>query len=138
MSSALKKTPTTIVLAPDVLAKSFFDPACRRVMEAWRDGAFHIVVSPQLLRFYARILRDLGVPEVQIRRWLQWFTASEKSLVLPTPASTKQSLVMVLLDTAQRSGTLEIATTSIPSPIEREDRSVAWLHVNDFAHRLDP
>jgi len=83
MTNAAEK----VVLAPDVLARSFFDPACWRVLTLWRDGRIRPVVTRELLGEYARLLRNLGFPLAILRQWVLWFTHAEKSVYLEPQSS---------------------------------------------------
>lgn len=66
-----------IVLGPDVLAGSFFEPDCRAVLELWRDGVVRPVVTRGLLAAYLSVLRSMGVSGGLLRRWALWFTAKD-------------------------------------------------------------
>ncbi|MFT4586931.1 MAG: hypothetical protein ACI9VS_003209 [Candidatus Binatia bacterium] len=71
-----------VVLAPDLLARSFFDPDCFRVLELWRSRRIRPVVNRDLLLRCLKLLRELGLSENLVRRWLWWFTAQTKTLYL--------------------------------------------------------
>ena len=74
--------PEKIILHPDVIGLSFFDPVCLEVLKHWRDGKILPVVSRDLLQNYFKLLHSLGIPQFLIRRWGWCFTAIEKSLYL--------------------------------------------------------
>lgn len=68
-----------VVLAPNLIGRSFFDSASLRVLELWRDGRIIPVANRDLLLRYLRMLRALGVDSISTRRWLWWFTAAKKT-----------------------------------------------------------
>ncbi|MDX9971595.1 MAG: hypothetical protein RBU21_01255 [FCB group bacterium] len=66
-----------IVLGPDVLASSFFDPASKTVLDHWRNGVVRLIVTRELLMTYLSVLRGLGLSDAQLRRWAMWFTSRD-------------------------------------------------------------
>ena len=92
--------PISVVLAPEVLAKSLHDPHCQKVFELWRDGIIRVVVTRELLVTYLGLLKALGVPDEVLRRWAVWFTAETKSTVLLDSAPGRGGLSNSLEDAA--------------------------------------
>ena len=66
-----------IVLGPDILAASFFDPASKNVLDHWRNGAVRLIITRELLMTYLSTLRGLGLSDAQLRRWAMWFTSGD-------------------------------------------------------------
>ena len=127
--------PYRVVLAPDVIARSFFDPECRAVLDHWRDGAVRIVVTRELLMLYLRLLRKIEIPDTVLRRWLVWFTASDKSVCLEESGSVQENLSKTLYEAARR-GAVETIVSNMPEPsVESEvcpAENCSWTLVNDF------
>ncbi|MDA1275725.1 MAG: hypothetical protein O2960_17030 [Verrucomicrobia bacterium] len=111
--------PPRVVLAPNLIGRSFFDSSSLRVLEYWRDGRITPVVNRDLLLRYLKMLRALGASDSTTRRWLWWFTAAEKTLYL-------KELNLPGLDGYQLCASLAKQTTS---------KSVIWAG-ND--NSLDP
>lgn len=93
-----------VVLAPDLVGGVWIDPACAAVFEAWRQGRVRPVVDRGLLVRYIRLLRALGLPEVQIRRWSWWFVSSAKAQFLAEGATAGTEAVAYCSQLAVRSG----------------------------------
>lgn len=71
-----------IVLAPDLVVAAFIDPAARRVLEAWRDGKFVVVMNRELIALHLRVLnRVVCTPEL-VKRWAYWLSSPEKAVFL--------------------------------------------------------
>jgi hypothetical protein len=116
-----------VVVAPDVVAKSFLGPECRTVLELWRDARIQLVVTRELLVIYLKVLRDLGIPEAQLHQWAVWFTANDKSVVLSEPNAGEMTLSEILHDAARRGNAEGIVSTKT-SP----DVDTTWILVDDF------
>ena len=76
----MKPEKVKVVLAPDVLGKSFFDSDCQAVLTAWRDSRILPVVTYPLLRQYLTLLGGLGLNKQLLREWIVRFTSKEHSL----------------------------------------------------------
>lgn len=79
MSRAASEAVERVVLTPEVLGRSLFDPACRQVLQSWRDGRVRLVVTRSLLERYLHLLGRLGASRELLRWWLWWFTSPEKA-----------------------------------------------------------
>lgn len=122
-----------IVLAPGVIAKSFLVEEYRAVLEAWRDGAFRTVVTRELLVCYLQLLRNLGLPDAQLRQWTAWFTAADKSLFLPEPGTASKNSRIILQDAARRGKAIAIVASEAPAAGASGEAN--WISVTDFLHR---
>jgi len=80
-----------VVLTPQVLARSFFDPECRSVLECWRDRHIRLVVTRSLLERYLRLLSKSGLSQQLLRRWMGWFTSPERAVYLSETSPIEQS-----------------------------------------------
>ncbi len=78
MSRGDQRDVPRAVLGMDVLARSFFDPQCLRVLQLWRDGQIRLLMTRPLLAQYIRILSRLNIPQELLRQWIWWFTTPEK------------------------------------------------------------
>ena len=107
-----------VVLAPDVVVKSFVVAECRDVLNRWRDGAIVPVVTRDLLVYYLRGLRGAGLPDEHLRRWAAWFTAREKARYIAQPGSAPTSQREILLEAAVRGNATCIITAgpAVDSP----------------------
>lgn len=120
-----------VVLAPELIAKSFLVEEYRGLLERWRDGAFRLAVTRDLLVRYLLILRKLGIPDGQLRHWSAWFTATEKSLFLPEPGSPEADTRTLLQEAALRSGASSIVVARLPDEAARG--GVRWVTVEVFS-----
>lgn len=119
-----------VVLAPDVIVKSFVIEECREILNRWRDGAIVPVVTRELLVCYLRALRGMGLPEGQLRRWASWFTAREKAKFIKQPGAAEPSLRAILLDAAARGNATCILF--VGPGLESPDSPVPWVGIADF------
>lgn len=78
-SPAEATPPLRVVWTPDVLARAFFEEPAAAALRAWRDGRIQPVIHRDLLGRYFRVLRQLGLPEVLLRRWGWWFAAPTRA-----------------------------------------------------------
>jgi hypothetical protein len=99
-----------VVILPEVLAKSFHDSECKALLDWWRDGVIRPVLNHELLVLYARVLRDLGVPDTVIRRWLLWLTAVDKSIYIRRDGPPLSGWYDIAVDAAQIGGATSIVT----------------------------
>jgi len=74
-----------VILAPDVFARAFMEPASKAVLDFWRDGKVTPVITWDLLQRYLRLLRKCGLPGDALRKWTMWFTARGKTACLLEP-----------------------------------------------------
>lgn len=68
-----------VILFPDLIGKAFFDPVALNLLKTWRDGDLRPVTCRLLTLIYLRVLKNAGVNETNLRRWLWWFTSPEHS-----------------------------------------------------------
>ena len=127
MNKLPETAPRRVVVAPDVVAKSFLVPECRTVLELWRDARIQLVVTRELLVIYLKVLRDLGIPDAQLHRWAVWFTAKDKSVFFPESNSSEMTLRETLHEAA-RLGNAEAIVSTETSP----DVDATWILVDDF------
>jgi hypothetical protein len=102
-----------VVILPDVIARSFHDPDCKALLDYWRDGIIRPVLNHELLVLYARVLRQLGVPDSVVRRWLLWFTAENKSECSRKNGNPISGLRNIAIDAARAGGATFIVTDSV-------------------------
>ncbi len=129
MTRLPSSAPPRVVLAPDVIGKGFLTPACRTVLERWRDGGIRPVVTRDLLRVYLRLLRDLGVPDPILRRWVLWFSAEGKSAFLDELGPDTASILEILYDATVR-GQAGVILSTHEQPNGAE--GPPWMLVDDF------
>jgi hypothetical protein len=120
-----------VVIAPDVIVKSFVVAECREILNHWRDGAIVPAVTRELLVCYLRALRGVGLPDGQLRRWASWFTAREKAKFIKQPGAAQASLNAILLDAAVRGNATCILFVG-PSVEESPASPVPWVDVLEF------
>jgi len=123
--------PRRVVLAPDIIAKSFLLPSCRTVLELWRDAKIQLVVTRKLLVIYLKLLRDLGIADAQLHRWAVWFTGKDKSVFLPESNSGKISLRKILHEAARLGDAEGIVSTNAAGELP-VDGNTPWVSVDDF------
>ncbi|HIG31142.1 MAG TPA: hypothetical protein EYQ50_26405 [Verrucomicrobiales bacterium] len=82
---------TRVVLTPELVGRSLVQQDCLAVLQTWRDRKMILVVNRPLLLSYLKLLKSLGVPVEQNRRWLWWFTSSEKVVYSETQTEENQS-----------------------------------------------
>jgi len=132
------RSDATVVLAACVIGRSFFDPPCRRVLELWRDGAIRPVVTPALLKRYARVLNGLGLPYRLVRQWALWFTSPETSLYLDCEDGSIVAGGPEIYLNAARLGPANVIVAAAARPSREADEAhpfppnVAWLSPADF------
>ena len=127
MAKTADKSARRVVIGPGVFARSFFVGECHDVLQRWRNGKIRPVVTRDLLAAYVRVFRALGLPDVQLRKWLYWFTSKETSDFLPEPAHSQDApLPRLLFDAAQRGHAEFIVTSSPADSLVR----VTWARVN--------
>lgn len=102
--------PLPCVILPEVIAKSFHDADCRALLNWWRDGVIRPVLNHELLVLYACVLRDLGVSDPVIRRWLLWFTAEDKSNYIRREGPQLSGWYDIAIDAARIGGATSIVT----------------------------
>jgi hypothetical protein len=110
--------PTVVVVAPDVLGRSFDEVACARLLVAWRDGRVVPALNRQLLQLYLKVLQNLGVNALLLRRWAWWFTAADKVRFLDNqtfPGATGRTLCT---EVAKAAGAACVIALEVPAPSE--------------------
>jgi putative PIN family toxin of toxin-antitoxin system len=68
-----------VVLDTNVLISGlFFSGPPHSILQAWADGAFDLVVSPEILEEYRRVVRELGAkhPSVEVDSLLDFVTVN--------------------------------------------------------------
>jgi hypothetical protein len=120
-----------IVVAPEVLAKSFLLDEYRELLVQWRDGTIRLVVTRDLLVCYLRLLKRLGLPEAQLRQWSAWFTAPEKAVFLPQAIGGTGCGRDILRDAVIRG---KASSVVCGMPVESAD-GVPWITVSEFLTR---
>lgn len=91
------------MLTPELLGRSLSDAACYTVLGGWRDGRLQPVVNRALMLRYLQLLRALGVPAEQLRRWLWWFNNPDRCRIVDTDSRTDGAAVELCLH-LQRTG----------------------------------
>ncbi|OGP79777.1 MAG: putative toxin-antitoxin system toxin component, PIN family [Deltaproteobacteria bacterium RBG_16_49_23] len=74
-----------VVLDTNVLVSGvFFGGPPHKILEAWRDGKFQLIISPAILEEYQRVMRDLAAqfPEIEVEALLD-FLIVHSEIVLP-------------------------------------------------------
>ncbi len=127
MNKPPETPPRRVVVAPDVVAKSFLVPACRTVLELWRDARIQLVVTRELLVIYLKVLRDLGIADAQLHGWAIWFTAKDKSVFFSESNSGETSLRETLHDAACLGNAEGIVSTETAP-----DQDTMWILVDNF------
>jgi hypothetical protein len=124
--------PNRVILAPDLIGAAIFDPAARRVLQAWRDHQFKIVISRELLLVQIKLLRDLGLPFDLLQRWTLWLTSPMKSEYIadlhfdkPAPSDLCNAL-------AEATNVQQIICWRLP----KRDEFGKWISAVDFGARL--
>lgn len=141
MDQANEKAALRIVMTPDVLAKSFLDTnertggACRGVLELWRDGRIQLVVTRPLLFMYLRVLRGLGVPDKQLRRWLLWFTEPERTVALLDPEAGALRYDDVTRDAASRGAASCVVSARAGTIVAAMSEGVECISAGEFVAR---
>ncbi len=125
------------ILALDLLLHGFHDPACKSVLELWRDGAIRLVVTKDLLSLYLRALRGLGLTEVILRRWVIWFTARGKCLFLRDASPEIKGYRSILEDASRRGKTCLLISKRSKEGAEgmMERTGLPWTTPDDFLHK---
>jgi hypothetical protein len=100
-----------IILAPDVLARAFVDPACKAVLDLWRDENVVPVVTWDLLQRYLRLLRKFGLSDELLRKWTMWFTARGKTVCILEPRTCAATTPEGVLNALAVSGPAVVVST---------------------------
>lgn len=122
-----------VVLAPDVPVRGIYSPDCRRILELWRDGVLRPVVSSTLLRFYSKLLVEVGVPRDVLRNWLLWFTSPQRSLFLKQ-VGEEEADWRADCETAARLGHAEAVIVGSTARCNTETPE-HWLTAKEFLDR---
>ena len=75
-----------VVLDTNVFVSGvFFTGPPHKILEAWRDGKIHLLLSPEILEEYQRVMRELAVqfPEIKIEG-LMGFVIVHSEIILPS------------------------------------------------------
>lgn len=126
----MSKRQPIVVLAPDVIIRSFVANECREVLVCWRDGLIMPAVTRELLVYYMKVLRGIGLPDSQLRRWAIWFTAREKTRFMAQPGDPGMSLRATLLDAALRCDATCIITGGATTG--SSGSPLPWMSVAEF------
>lgn len=73
-----------VIFTPELLVRAFQDASALRVLQGWRDGKLTPVLNRDLLLRYTKTLKATGLSAPRLKRWLWWFSASDKSQFHPT------------------------------------------------------
>lgn len=135
-----ESNPDLVVIAPDLLGASLVDAAAGEVLQRWRNGRLRPAVNRALLIRYFKLLRQMGISDVLIRRWGWWFGSDSKALffseVMPSPA-TGMELCEAL---ARASQAVCILCRHRPSPRVRDpdggdNPAPAWMTAEEWLAR---
>jgi len=132
VTGPIEAAPVRIVLGPDVLAKSFLAPSCRRILELWRDGAVRLVVSRELLAVYLRVLRGLGLGDDDLRRWALWFSAADRADLAPSAVDAAGGWRGLMDDAARQGGTATVVVCELIAPSRDSAPGPRWTSVEGF------
>lgn len=80
-----------VVIAPDLLGASLFDPDAAQVIALWRDGVIRPVLNRQLLLRYLKLLKRLGLSATLIRWWGWWLTGPDRTVLVDSADLTTSS-----------------------------------------------
>lgn len=128
--------PFRVVIMPDILAKAFHDPDCKALLDWWRDGKVRPVLNHELLVQYARVLRDIGVSDGVLRRWLIWFTTADKAEYVRLDRAPMTGWFDIIFDAAQSGRAKTIVTSSPPQHPPYADlpllKGVSFVRVTQY------
>ena len=136
MSREEKAKAIKVVLAPDILARCFFDLLCKKVLERWRNGEIYPVVTRSLAERYIRVLKGLGLSGSVIRRWIMWFTSPERADYVNQTTPAASGAFEQCMDAATSGGAKVIISASgdwwKKKDAESEIREIEWKTAPDF------
>lgn len=140
VKSTRDAAPMDVVIGPDVIVRSFFCPANRRILNLWRDGRLRPVVSQALLQETVRILRAVNLPDGLVRQWALWLTAEDHTFFLRGDLhDTHESMVATLLAAAARAETSVVVTRCHPPSSEQDSMNrgahLVWMTPEEFLSR---
>jgi hypothetical protein len=117
-----------VALAPNLIGAALIDPAARRVMEAWRDGKFVVVVNRELIALHLRAVSRIGLGPELVRRWAYWLSAPEKTLLIDKQFGAR-SVVDLCEEIVKASQAKAIVCWRYPSGRE----SAPWMMARDLS-----
>jgi len=117
MIEVAHNTPRKVVIAPEILAMSFFDESSRQILEAWSRGEILPVVNRGLLAIYIRVLDRLGVSRAIIKNWVLWFTNSERAIFVNESWHSDAKPEPMCRGLAQRFGAEYVTRPAAPSTV---------------------
>ena len=72
-----------VVLTPELIIEGLRDAKAASVIQLWRDEKIQPVVNRELSIVYARILNQCGLSKELIKKWILWFSGTEKVYFVP-------------------------------------------------------
>lgn len=135
MIEPVSKPLPAIVVLPDLLGKSFSDPASGRVLELWRDHRIEFAVNRWLVVRYLRLLRRLGTSERVIRWWGWWLTSPAKVCYVddfPDLADPFQQCLEI-----GRQGGAKAIVHANTWPISHAESKIPWFPASDFIKHFE-
>ena len=120
--------PRKIVFAPDLIGAAFIDPTARRVLEAWRDGKFVVVMNRELIALHLRVLNRVVLAPELIKRWAYWLSSPEKTVFIDKQFGPAPSPVNLCEDLAKATQADAIICWKRPS----ERSGTQWALAQDY------
>ncbi len=79
-----KKDRCPVVLDTSVIVSALWQNASQRVVQLWKHGFLQLIVAPDLVEEYLRVLERMGVAPRRLQGWRNWFAhPSKTTLVTP-------------------------------------------------------
>ena len=132
-----------VILFPDLIGKAFFDPVAFSLLQTWRDGDLLPVTCRPLTLLYLRVLKNAGVNETNLRRWLWWFTSQEHSEYIsdfmPEEGLPLKNLLEAFGESSRTRHILYL-DSRYAGPLENlkmdlNRESCQWVHARDWLQR---
>jgi hypothetical protein len=117
-----------VVLAPNLIGAALIDPAARRVLEAWRDGKFMVVMNRDLIAVHLRALNRVVLAPELIKRWAYWLSSPEKTIFLEKQFAASASPINLCEELANAAKADAIICWKLPSA----KYGSPWLPAEDF------
>jgi hypothetical protein len=127
--------PPAVVLAPDLVGRSLFEPQPAAVLQLWRDRRIRPVLNRSLLLRYIKLLRQLGLDDRLLKRWAWWFNSNMRTVFLDDPQVIGPVAVPELCASLARQSqaVCVIHGASIAPP----PGDVEWLTAGAFQERFE-
>jgi hypothetical protein len=133
--------PITVVFSPDFLGAALQDARGAQVLYYWRDGLIRPALNRALLLRYLKLLRQLGLSDVQQRRWGWWFSATDRTVWVNDEVELAQPVPVLCAQLAQKSKARYIFY-SVATTKDRFDSGESanglWVTAHDFLHNHPP